>query len=397
MKSTYSDVVVVGAGPAGLVLSEVLARAGLGVTIVERQTDPTQSSQGALLQPVTLDLLGRLFGLPHSMSDSGSVVGIEEVAPCGRIFTGYFSQLSATPTDYAVNVSQGELRAFLLDRVLRAPSVTVRTGTTIVRLDEDRPGRCSIVVSDVAGDRGAEILRSSWIVAADGKASATRKLADIDAVLSDFPHRLYLLSMPTPAAYPQLIRAHRNDKGMVTTVPGGSPGRTYLFVHTLMDDSDPVALIADTVSAVRAGDPRLAGAAVDGLAGCRIVDLRPQLVHTRSWRQNGVVLLGDSAHGMHNIGGQGINTSMQDALVLGAILACGDGDESIYRVDEFEGVRRPYIEGLQRAQSELGSGFWSSDAASWFAPRFEELSLGQRDLRTRLAALLAERRGCPRR
>ena len=100
---------------------------------------------------------------------------------------------------------------------------------------------------------------------------------------------------------------------------------------------------------------------------------------------------------MHNIGGQGINTSMQDALVLGAILACGDGDESIYRVDEFEGVRRPYIEGLQRAQSELGSGFWSSDAASWFAPRFEELSLGQRGLRTRLAALLAERRGCPRR
>ncbi|MGH3766979.1 MAG: FAD-dependent oxidoreductase [Pseudonocardiaceae bacterium] len=380
MKSTYSDVVVVGAGPAGLVLTKTLSRAGLTVTVVERQTDPTCSPQGALLQPVTLDLLGRLAGMPHSASDPGAVAGIEEVGPHGSIFTGYFDDLDDSPTGYAVNVSQGYLRAFLLDCVRGSPAVTIRTGTTVAGLNDLRPGHCATVVINASEEGEPELIRSSWVVAADGKASMVRELAGIDAEVSGFDHRLFLLSVPMHCDVPRLIRAHRSVGGMVTTVPGGAPGRTLLFVHTSSDGTNVLALAAETVEAIRPFDPVLATAAVGHLPVGRVVDVRPQLVHASSWRRNGVVLLGDSAHGMHNIGGQGLNTAIQDAVVLGRILSGNEGDV-VSRLDEHEQARRPYIENLQQAQSRLGSGFWTDGAESWFAPRFEELSLGQREMR----------------
>ncbi|SFT78782.1 FAD binding domain-containing protein [Actinopolyspora lacussalsi subsp. righensis] len=57
MEYARTDVVVVGAGPASLTLSELLTRPGKNVTVVERQEDPTSAPQSVTLQPGTVDLL----------------------------------------------------------------------------------------------------------------------------------------------------------------------------------------------------------------------------------------------------------------------------------------------------------------------------------------------------
>ncbi|WP_413809906.1 FAD-dependent oxidoreductase [Streptomyces sp. OE57] len=383
MNRSYSDVVVIGAGPAGLVLSEVLARRGMSVTVVERQNDPARSPQGALLQPVTLDLLHRLIEFRHSVELEGSITAIEEYSPEEQIFAGSFEDLPGAPVGYALNVTQGMLRKSLLDRVGEHPSVAVLAGTQVRRLERTEAGNCRTVVAPVDDPDHQLTLRSRWLIAADGKQSETREMAGIDTRLEGADHTLSLVPVPTPEDYPRTIRAHRRTDGMATTVPGASPGLTYVFTHLMGREATPDQVAQWCRTVLRDEDRPLADALRSNALLDRVITITPQIVSASAWRREGVLLLGDCAHGMHNIGGQGVNTSIQDALLVAEALCrhAEDGDSG--PIDDFIALRRPFIDEFQTAQQKLGSGFWpASGSTSWFEKRFEELSLGQAGLRT---------------
>ncbi|MDX3106701.1 FAD-dependent oxidoreductase [Nonomuraea angiospora] len=391
MENSRTDVAVIGAGPAGLVLTEVLARRGMSVTIVEKQDDPTLSRQGALLQPVTLDLLHRLVAFEHSAEQEGAITTIEEYGPQGKIFSGPFADLADTPADHALNITQGMLRKLLLDRVRRHPSVAVRTGAAVQQMDSMRPGQCSIVVREVSGAETPHRIDSRWIVAADGKLSETRRLAGIKARIEGGDHQLSLVPVPTPEGYPRTIRVHRRPDGMATTVPGAAPGMTYVFTHLADRDAAPQTVVDWAMRTVSAQDDILTRALRSHADPGKIIRIPPQIVHTPTWRQDGVILLGDSSHGMYNVGGQGLNTSLQDALLVGEAIRSDDEAGGTERLDSFVRVRRPFIDEFQAAQRKLGSGFWpAGGGTSWFRDRFEELSLGQAELRKRWSEIVDE-------
>ncbi|MGH3680748.1 MAG: FAD-dependent oxidoreductase, partial [Natronosporangium sp.] len=193
-----ADVVVVGAGPAALLLTELLARAGNQVVIVERQADPTQVTQSVMLQPSTLGILRRL-GLPRlAAPEVGRIAGLEEYGPDGQLFSGRYASLPDPPATYGQIVSLGELRRILLAQVRRSPNVTVLTSTTVHRLLRHEIGDCRMETVAAGGSGGPTRLVSSWVVAADGKHSAVRQLAMIDAAVPGFAHSMFLTPIPTP-------------------------------------------------------------------------------------------------------------------------------------------------------------------------------------------------------
>lgn len=380
-----AEVVVVGAGPAALLLTELLARAGNQVVIVERQADPTQVTQSVMLQPSTLGILRRL-GLPRlAAPEVGRIAGLEEYGPDGQLFSGRYASLPDPPATYGQIVSQGELRRILLAQVRRSPNVTVLTSTTVHRLLRHEIGDCRMETVAAGGSGGPTRLVSSWVVAADGKHSAVRQLAMIDATVSGFAHSMFLTPIPTPPGTPRLIRMHRRPTGLVVTVPEAAPGITYLFTHTTGNGAGGERLLHHCSEIIGPGDPVLAAAAAAAARSARIIPIEPQTVSAGSWRSGGVVLLGDSAHAMHSFGAQGLNIAMQNAALLGAALRhAGNGDA--FELDAIERRRRPYVASLQHAQRELGSQFWPPDqdaARSWFAERFDDFALGQPEFRPR--------------
>lgn len=387
MERSHPDIVVIGAGPAGLVLTHVLARLGHDVVVVEREQDPARGPQGALLQPVTLDVLRRLVSFDHSSDQDGAITAIEEYGPHGGLFTGRFAELPAPYPQYALNVTQGRLRAALLRDLAGRTNVEVWAGTEVRRLERTAAGACRTVVTPVAGDKPEQELRSRWIVAADGKQSATRAMAGIEARLEGAEHSLNLIGVPTPDGYPRVIRAHRRIDGMATTVPGAAPGLTFTFTHLTHRDAAPEQVVEWAVREVAGPDPVLGEALRRQADPSRLIRIEPQIVNAAEWRTGGVVLLGDSAHGMHNVGGQGLNTSIQDALLVAEGLHRHSRDGDTAAIDEFFRTRRSYIAAFQASQQKLGERFWSQDATSWFRERFEELCLGQPELRERWLAV----------
>lgn len=386
MKDIRTDVVIVGAGPAGLMLTEVLARAGRRITIVERQPDPTRVAQSVMLQPSVLGILDRLQISSRTESGGGQIAGLEEYGPHGRLFSGRYAGLPDSPSGYGQIISQGELRRLLLHQVARFPNVTILTSTSVARLPRHDVGDCLVETVD-AGSGGKEFrIASDWVVAADGKLSTTRELAGIKAKLLGFDHTMFLTPVPTPRGYPPLIRMHRQPTTLVVTVPEAAPGITYLFTHVLNNGVAPAALLDDCARTVREHDPTLAEAVRHSAITEKTIAIEPQTVVAESWRRGGVILLGDSAHAMHSFGAQGLNISIQNAALLGCAINqhASRGDVSV--VDSVERRRRPFIEALQRAQRDLDNQLWPTHQVaepSWFAGRFDELALGQPEFRSR--------------
>ncbi|MEU5361004.1 FAD-dependent oxidoreductase [Streptomyces albidoflavus] len=375
--NTHADVVVIGAGPAGLVLAEALARRGQKVAVVEKQADPAHGPQGALLQPVTLDLLRRFISLQHSPSTDGAVTSLEEYGPSGLVFKGDFATLSGNSIPYALNVAQSQLRKPLVARVAARPSVTLYAGTVVKRFERTEAGNCLTVTGSTKNPAEELHLSSRWVVAADGKLSESRDLAGFDAHVEDAEYALTLIPLPTPEGHPRVIRAHRRADGMATTVSGAAPGMTFVFTHMKDRDAAPHDFVDWAADAVFSQDKLLADAIARTALRDRLIQIRPQSVRVPAWRKDGVVLLGDSAHGMHNIGGQGLNISIQNALVLAEALTTFEPGRVAESIDAAFAERHRYVDEFQNAQLELGHGFWRADSTSWFDGRFEDLSLGQ--------------------
>jgi 2-polyprenyl-6-methoxyphenol hydroxylase-like FAD-dependent oxidoreductase len=326
------DVVIVGAGPTGLMLACELALAGVHPVVLERLDEPTGLSKALALVGRSVDMLDH----------RGLLDRFAAYAPVGA---AGFAHFALTPLDLSalaglgvrgVSIQQARTEQILLGRALEL-GVEVRPGRQVVGLEQDRDG--------VTVDLGEERMRTRWVVGCDGGSSVVRKAAGIG-----FPGlgpsrllRLADVTMPNGVAKDDHIALPDGARSPYVrggVVPLGEGIFRIITNEPYPDGFDrdaPLTLDELQSSIRRTTGHELPIGEVRWMS--RFTDASRQ---ADSYRAGRVLLAGDAAHIHLPAGGPGLNTGLQDAVNLGWKLAAevqGRAPEGL--LDTYQAERHP--------------------------------------------------------
>ncbi|MGV9802551.1 FAD-dependent monooxygenase [Mycobacterium sp. NPDC003449] len=322
-----NGVLVVGAGPTGLMLACELALGGAKVTVLEERTSVPNITRAFAVHARTLELLdGR--GLTEELLDRG--VPVHEVAPPG----GATLDLRELPTRYPmVLIVPQSGTEHVLEAHADQLGVEVRRGAEVVGLRQDADG----VTVELAG---GESLAAAYVVGCDGAHSTVRKLVGIDFVGKQYETHILLADVRLAAPPVQTLFARTGDQGVVLFVPFGD-GWFRAIAWDRLREQAPLD-VQVTLDEIRNAFARIAGddfGMSDMRWSSRFLSERRQARHYRSGR---VFLAGDAAHVHSPLGGQGMNTGLGDAINLGWKLAeAVRGQAPSWLLDSYERERHP--------------------------------------------------------
>jgi 2-polyprenyl-6-methoxyphenol hydroxylase-like FAD-dependent oxidoreductase len=339
--SRATDAVIVGAGPTGLALGVDLARRGVDALVVEKADGLFPGSRGKGIQPRTMEVLDDLGVLDELLAAGGRY-------PVGMIWqdgkrVGEHRMFDADEVKEAAGdsaftepwmVPQWRTQEILFARLAELGG-SVEFGREVVGLDQDDDG---VTLRFASGPD----LRARYVVAADGGRSAVRRALGVGMTGETVDPNPVLVSD---------VRITGLDRDNWHVFPPSGDGDGYLAICPLAGTEDfqlvaqfpegtPVDLSLDGIRKVAAARSHLAPEDVTEVRWAS--EFRPRAALADRFRAGRVFLAGDAAHVHSPAGGQGLNTSVQDAYnlgwKLGAVLR--DGAPTAL-LDTYEEERRP--------------------------------------------------------
>jgi 2-polyprenyl-6-methoxyphenol hydroxylase-like FAD-dependent oxidoreductase len=321
------DVVVVGAGPTGLMLACELAVGGVKVRLLEQRTDMPNITRAFAVHARTLELLDAR-GLADELVPRGLVV--PKIAPPG----GTTLDLSELHSRFGMvlMVPQSGTERLLQTRADELGVEVVRAAE-VVGLSQDDNG---VTVECASGDT----VRAAYVVGCDGAHSTVRTLLGIDFVGKQYETHILLADVQLASPPQDGLFAKASPAGVVLFVPFGDGLFRAIAWDRLREQaplSEPV-----TLDEIRGAFSRIAGDDF-GMSemrwSSRFLSERRQARHYRRGR---VFLAGDAAHVHSPLGGQGMNTGLGDAMNLGWKLAAAvRGSAPWWLLDTYERERHP--------------------------------------------------------
>lgn len=331
------DVLICGAGAAGLTLAIDLARRGVSFRLIEKMDSAFRGSRGKGLQPRTLEVFEDLGIVDRIVAAGGPYPPQREYAEDGAFTEPAVAEPEERRWDEPY-VAPLMLAQFLTEGVMRERLAelggSVDFGCELVGFVQDDEG----VTSRLVGKAGEEVVRARFLVGTDGGRSFVRHALEIG-----FPGKtLGVRAVVADAVLTGLDRDawHRFNEGDMQRQIGLCP----LIGTDLFQIQGPVPL---------EGDVDLSAAGLSALISERTRrDIRVQSVSWASafnmnarladrYRLGRAFLAGDAAHIHPPTGGQGLNTSVQDAYNLGWKLAAVLRGGPVSLLDSYEAERRP--------------------------------------------------------
>jgi 3-(3-hydroxy-phenyl)propionate hydroxylase len=362
-------VLIAGAGPVGLAAANVLAAAGVPVTVLEAEPRLPENLRASTFQPPTLDLLDR-FGATTRLIEMGRIARKVQY----RDRAGWVAELDfgllANDTRHPYRV---QCEQYKLNQVLAARLRDVRFGAQVTNVSPDADG-VTVTIN------GAQALRGDWLIGADGGKSRVREALGIELDGFTWPERFLVASTPFDFA-------------------GAIPG---LADVSYFADPEEWFFLLRVRDVWRAMFPTRAEEREEDILSDASIERRLQRVHARSQRyeiahrtlysvhqrvartysSGRVFLAGDAAHLNNPLGGMGMNGGIHDAFNLAdKLVAVIRGDKPASELDGYERQRRPVaLEYVNRITIANKRNLEMTDAAEQRAWRAElERAMADRD------------------
>jgi 2-polyprenyl-6-methoxyphenol hydroxylase-like FAD-dependent oxidoreductase len=310
--------VVVGGGPAGMMLGFLLARAGIDVTVLEKHKDFLRDFRGDTIHPSTLELMHELglldefLKLPHhKVSQFEFQIGAE------RLQMANFAHLPVH-CKFVALMPQWDFLNFLADKGRRYPLFHLLMQAEARELIEQGGRVTGLRASTPGGDIE---IQASLVVGCDGRHSTVReragfKVEDVGALIDVLWFRVSRRDGDTEEtgghveAGKMMVMLNRGDywqcayvipKGGIEVVQRDGLAR---FRERVVELSP---FLRDRMDEIKSfDDVKLLTVAIDRL---------------RQWHKPGLLCIGDAAHAMSPVGGVGVNLAVQDAVAAANILA----------------------------------------------------------------------------
>ena len=305
-----ADVLIIGAGPVGLLLANLLGSRGVRAVVCDQRTTPLASSMAIGVTPPSLEILQPL-GLDSVFRDAGVPVRHAEVYEArtrvGRLdFAGI-----ASDYPFFLSIPQARTVEILRTNLRQFSCVTVHDGVEFTGLTQESNG-VRATLSGVANRAGGE-LRSRFVVGADGHRSAVRKAAGLVVREKNYPQRFIMADFTDRSGLGTEARLFFTPEGSVESFPLPGGWRRWIVQTGELSGEEPEAYLIRNVR-------RLAGYDLSQEPARFVSTFGAKWMLANRYQAGRVLLAGDAAHVMSSIGGQGMNTGFADAEMLAEIL-----------------------------------------------------------------------------
>jgi 2-polyprenyl-6-methoxyphenol hydroxylase-like FAD-dependent oxidoreductase len=386
MAMAQTPVLIVGAGPTGLVLALSLLRQGITPRLVDRRSGPGQASRAMVVHARTLEFYAQL-GIADAVIAAGiKATRIHLREHAREVATVSFTEMGTglSPYPYVLCFPQDDHERLLVEQV-EAAGLHIEWNTELTGFTQDASG----VQANLTAPEGRSTCNTAYLCGCDGAHSVVRHGIGVEFGGGSYAQLYYVADVAIDGGFDTDIHVSLAAHGLGLMLPVRSRGMQRLI--GIVPEDISAGMPAGTEPGFEDIRP-----SVESLLGVRVTRLNwfsTYRVHHRvasAFRQGRAFISGDAAHLHSPAGGQGMNTGIGDAFNLAWKLAQvlhGRVDPAI--LDSYEPERMPFARKLvattDRAFQFLTGQGWASEALRRFvlpnlAPIFTSFAAARRGL-----------------
>ncbi len=374
-QNTQFDLVVVGAGMVGLALALGVARTGLSVALLEQRpgeaadwvravndrADSDYENRVSALNLASVQLLTNL-GAWATIAESGRACSYTDM----RVWDGegsgaiHFSADALHEDCLGYIVENSVIQSGLLQALQQHEQLELLTGTRVRSLSApSADGSRELVLEN------GQVVRAGVVIAADGALSQIRRLAGIPATEWDYGHHALVTTVWTEQGHDHCCWQRFTEDGPLAFLPlsGESANVSSIVWSTSPAHGRELMALSDEAfqaELARAFESRLGK--VEMSTERQLIPLRQR--HAHRYVEPGLALIGDAAHTIHPLAGQGVNLGFMDAAALADVLCLAQArGESLADMRVLRRYQR------QRRSANLGMAATMEGFRRLFAPQ----------------------------
>ncbi|WP_028784078.1 FAD-dependent oxidoreductase [Thalassobacillus devorans] len=371
-----TDVFVAGGGVGGLALAVKLASRGVRVTVAEQLKNESPLYKGELLQPKTIAILDQLAVLPEVLEHGHKIetLAFQEVnvnagaAPEEIESTCMSYNRIASNYNYAIMIPHEKIKEILKSK-----------GSHYEDYFEYLPGARFLGFENgqaqIKYDKQTCAVTADVYIGAEGRSSPTRQAMQVDINRKDYNHHFLTVTIPRPESFQEgkIVTSRTAFLGMFP-LPDNQIRTVYMIPAGEYKAIKQNGL-EHVYEAYGQLEPRLKED-VRAIKSWKQIQLMvPYTYHVSRYVSGNLALLGDAAHTVHPMAGEGMNLAIQDADVLGELLSwCKEQQKSYHAcLPYYEQVRRPRVEFLLKL-SHLSALVYSYPYRWWRKIRMQAVN-----------------------